>query len=274
MNNINNEAKVRARDTYNSAADHFDDTPLGFWDKYGARTVERLSLEMGCNVLDAACGTGASAIPAARSVGAEGRVTGVDLSENPLELARCKARKLNLHNADFINADMENLNFADGEFDAVVCVFGIFFVPDMERQVGELWRMVRPGGKLAITTWGPGFFAPVYEYWKNAVREVRPDLYSTYNPWDRITEIDSVMKLMRDGGTSSIEVEAEEGVQSLRNADDWWIIALGSGLRWTIDQMSAAESETVRCKNADWIEQNNISDIGTNVIYAVAQKTS
>ena len=83
-----------------------------------------------------------------------------------------------------------------------------------------------------------------------------------------------MMKLMRDGGTSSIEVEAEEGVQSLRNADDWWIIALGSGLRWTIDQTSAAESETVRCKNADWIEQNNISEIGTNVIYAVAQKTS
>jgi ubiquinone/menaquinone biosynthesis C-methylase UbiE len=49
--------------------------------------------------------------------------------------------------------DMESLGFPDGAFDAVVCVFAIFFVPDMIKQVGELWRMVRPGGQLAITTW-------------------------------------------------------------------------------------------------------------------------
>ncbi len=57
---------------------------------------------------------------------------------------------------------MAALGFPDGHFDAVVCVFGLFFVPDMEAQVAELWRMVRPGGQLAITTWGPGIFAPAY----------------------------------------------------------------------------------------------------------------
>ncbi len=59
---------------------------------------------------------------------------------------------------------------------------------------------------------GPGFFAPVCEYWKNTVREVRPDLYSAYNHCDRIMDDESVMKLMRDGGAFCIEVEAEEGV--------------------------------------------------------------
>ena len=44
-------------------------------------------------------------------------------------------------------------------FDAVVCVFGIFFVPDMVKAVSELWSRVRPGGKLAVTTWGPNFWS-------------------------------------------------------------------------------------------------------------------
>ena len=47
-------------------------------------------------------------------------------------------------------ADMTALGFPDGHFDAVVSVFSIFFVPDMKGLVRELWRMVRPGGKLAV----------------------------------------------------------------------------------------------------------------------------
>jgi len=81
---------------------------------------------------------------------------------------------------------MATRGYADAHFDAVVCVFGIFFVPDMEPLLAELWRMVRPGGKLAVTTWGPRFFAPACEAWNTAVRQVRPDLHAAYHPWDRI----------------------------------------------------------------------------------------
>lgn len=272
MTNNNNEAKIKARDTYNSAADHFDDSPLSFWDRYGRKTVERLSLGRGSEVLDVACGTGASAIPAAEIVGPGGRVTGIDLAENPLELASRKAEGKGLHNIEFITGDMENLGYPDGSFDAVLCVFGIFFVPEMEKQVGELWRMVKPGGKLAITTWGPGFFAPAYEHWKEAVRKERPELYSAYNPWDRITDTESVLKLMKDAGTSNIEVATEEGKQSLRNPEDWWIIALGSGLRWTIDQLNPDEAQRAREASINWLTENNIDAVGTNVIYAAASK--
>ena len=54
-------AKAKAAATYNAAADHFDDAPLAFWDRYGRRTVERLGLAEGALVLDAGCGSGASA---------------------------------------------------------------------------------------------------------------------------------------------------------------------------------------------------------------------
>jgi ubiquinone/menaquinone biosynthesis C-methylase UbiE len=118
-----------------------------------------------------ACGTGASALPAAQAVGATGNVIAVDLAENLLKLGRKKADVLGLKNIQFVAGDMTSLDYSNESFDAVICVFGIFFVYDMEGLVKELWRMVKQGGKLAITTWGPRLFAPLYDIWWQAVKE-------------------------------------------------------------------------------------------------------
>ena len=56
----------RAADTYNAAADHYDDPQLSFWERYGHNTVKRIKLSEGERVLDACCGTGASALLAAK----------------------------------------------------------------------------------------------------------------------------------------------------------------------------------------------------------------
>src|SRR3954464_544782 len=92
MEKITDPAKLKAAKTYNAAADHFDDGPLAFWDRYGRATIERLRLKRGSVVLDVGCGSGASAIPAAKVVGANGRVIGIDLAERLLALAQAKAK--------------------------------------------------------------------------------------------------------------------------------------------------------------------------------------
>jgi ubiquinone/menaquinone biosynthesis C-methylase UbiE len=74
------KAKEKAAATYDAAADHFDDEPLGFWDLIGKRTVSNLKLQAGAKVLDVGCGTGTSALPAAQTVGKNGLVVGVDLA--------------------------------------------------------------------------------------------------------------------------------------------------------------------------------------------------
>jgi len=265
-------AKLKAEKTYNAAADYFDSTPLAFWDRYGRRTVERIALQRGASVLDVCCGTGASALPAAEAVGADGKVIAVDLATELLKLGRTKADGAGLRNVEFRRADMTDLSFPDHCFDAVICVFGVFFVPDMEAQVAELWRMVRPGGQLAITTWGPGIFAPAYEIWLAAVRRVRPDLYSAFNPWDRITTPEAVHKLLVDAGVQRVDVVPEEGHQALRAPEDFWIIALGSGLRWTIDQMGGDVAHEVKQEILGALAAKRVERVGTNVIYAVARR--
>jgi ubiquinone/menaquinone biosynthesis C-methylase UbiE len=268
------QAKAKAAATYDAAADHFDDEPLRFWERIGTRTVGRLALPAGANVLDVGCGTGASALPAAQAVGPKGFVTGVDLSARLLDRARLKAASQGLSNVEFRLADMTSLDYPDGEFDAVISVFSIFFVPDMEGLIRRLWRMVRPGGKLAVTTWGPRIFEPAYSRWQVAIKQERPDLHNAFNPWDRITDVESVRRLLGDGGVPNAEVVAEDQFQMLRSAEDWWIIALGSGLRWAIEQMGPQAAARMKADNVRWLEQNKVDRLETNAIYAVASKTA
>src|SRR5215510_10368537 len=106
-------AKIKAATTYNSAAEHFDDAPLAFWEVSGRCTVERLGLKPGFNVLDVGCGTGASALPAAEIVGPTGKVLGVDLADNLLDIGRMKAAQRQLQNVEFRLGDMTALGLPD-----------------------------------------------------------------------------------------------------------------------------------------------------------------
>jgi ubiquinone/menaquinone biosynthesis C-methylase UbiE len=272
MLTIADPVKMKAAAAYNAAADHFDDEALDLWAKYGGRTVERLALQPGATVLDVGCGTGASAIPAAEQVGPTGKVIAVDLADRLLAIARRKAAARKLENIEFRHGDMENLGYPDQFLDAVICVFAIFFVPDVAKQISELWRMVRPNGQLAITTWGPRVWEPGSTGWWSAVKQLRPDLHASFNPWDRIADPASLRKLFTEAGVAEAAIVAEDGRQALRSPEDWWTMVLGSGYRWTVDQIGPEMAERLRNANLAWIRSHNITSVETNVIYAVARK--
>ncbi len=197
---------------------------------------------------------------------------GVDLAEGLLELARAKAARQGTKNIEFRAGDMLDLGLPDGHFDAVVCVFGIFFIPDMPGAVRELWRMVAPGGMLALTTWGPRFFEPVNTAFWDAVGAVRPALYKGFNPWDRISEPVALRAMLEAGGIRGVQVVSETGVHSLRSAEDWWAAVLGSGYRGTLEQLEPAEREQVRAANLAFIRANGVAAVEANVLYATATK--
>jgi ubiquinone/menaquinone biosynthesis C-methylase UbiE len=269
--NMPDNAQARAAFAYNAAADFYDASPLGFWDYFGRRTIELASLPSGSRVLDVCCGAGASALPAAE-VRPTGNVIGVDLAEQLLELARTKAIQRRLANIEFEIGDMLSLRFPSETFDAVVCVFGIFFLPDMAMSVRELWRCVRPGGQLAVTTWGQNFFEPANSVFWRSIKEVRPDLYKSFNPWDRINNQGSLKAILKEGGVESSKIIAEDRLHRINSAEEWWTILLGSGYRGTIEQLNRSDRQKVKEANLAFIRDENISAIETNVLYAFATK--
>jgi demethylmenaquinone methyltransferase/2-methoxy-6-polyprenyl-1,4-benzoquinol methylase len=111
-------------------------------DQRWRRATVRAVVRPGDSVLDAACGTGALAVIAAKS-GAT--VTGLDFSERMLERARRKAPEL-----EWVEGDLLALPFPDATFDVATVGFGVRNVSDLERAIAELRRVLRPGGRLAI----------------------------------------------------------------------------------------------------------------------------
>ena len=126
------------------------------WRRAAAEAVVR----HGDRVLDACCGTGDLAL-ADKDAGA-GPVTGLDFSPRMLERARAKSREI-----EWVQGDLLALQFEDASFDAATVGFGVRNLEDLERGLGELRRVLRPGGRLAILeiTQPRGLLAPFYRLW-------------------------------------------------------------------------------------------------------------
>jgi ubiquinone/menaquinone biosynthesis C-methylase UbiE len=121
--------------------------------------LELARLQPGERVLDAACGTGVVARAARSRVGATGHVTGVDLNPGMLAMARAMAGEAGEIIA-WQEGNLEALPFADGAFDVVLCQQGLQFCPDKAAAVAELRRVLRDGGRLALSVWRDIRYSP------------------------------------------------------------------------------------------------------------------
>lgn len=120
----------------------------------GRATVAAAEIRQGERVIDIAAGSGNSAIPAAA---AGGVVTATDLTPELFEVGRRDAQAAGVE-LSWEQADAERLPYADDSFDVALSSVGIMFAPFHERSAAELTRVVRPGGRIALTNWTPAGF--------------------------------------------------------------------------------------------------------------------
>jgi ubiquinone/menaquinone biosynthesis C-methylase UbiE len=132
-----------------SAAEVYDEFFLpALFAAWPAKLLSAAHLAPGMRVVDVACGTGVLTIPAAEAVSPGGTAVGLDLNSEMLSVARRKAPEI-----DWREAPAEALPFESAHFDAVMSQFGLMFFRDRNAAIREMWRVLRPGGRLAIVVW-------------------------------------------------------------------------------------------------------------------------
>ena len=164
----------------------------------------------GMRVLDLASGTGEPAISLAVRVGAQGRVTAVDLSADLLEIASRRARARGLDNFATQQADAHSLPFPDKHFDLATSRFGVMFFRDPVLAFRELRRTLRPGARACFLTWGP-FDQP---YWQSTMgvvhRHVGGPLLEAGGPDPfRYADVASLPDLLRQAGFRDVAAETK-----------------------------------------------------------------
>jgi SAM-dependent methyltransferase len=188
------------------------------------RLLERARLRPGARVLELACGAGGAGLAAAELVGPGGEVVLTDVAPEMTAIARGRAEALGLRNVRTRDLDLEQIDEPDGSYDAVLCREGLMLVPDPARALGEIGRVLRPGGRVALAVWGPREANP----WLGVVFDaVSAELGAEMPPPGipgpfSLEDADKLTGLLAQAGLADIDVCALPTPYRAASVEEWW----------------------------------------------------
>lgn len=175
------------------------------------------------DVLDLGCGTGALT---RKIVGRAGTTIGIDLSESMLGVARqvCPA-------ATFQQGSADDLPFEDSSFDTVVSAFMLMFLSDPKKAVGEMQRVLRPGGRLVASVWQGLGDNPVYEALVEAIREVIDDASAESMAWPFLMgDVKKIEEVFDVVGLSTPSITPHDGYATFPSVEEFVAIEIQAWL--------------------------------------------
>ncbi|MCG5219223.1 class I SAM-dependent methyltransferase [Streptosporangium sp. KLBMP 9127] len=227
---------------FNRAAAVYDQVGVDFFGPAGLRLVELAALAPGESVLDVGCGRGASLVPAAAAVGADGSVVGIDLAPAMIDKVNAKIAEGGLRHARAEIGDAESPNYSDDSFDAIIAGFVIFFLSDPVVAVAKYSRLLRPGGRLVMTvrlsdrredTEIPRIVNDALLPYEN---EARP---APKRPRDPLGTRDGVEEVLANNGFTGVRVVDETYQARFDDPAHYWRWMWSHGARERLEKISA-----------------------------------
>jgi ubiquinone/menaquinone biosynthesis C-methylase UbiE len=212
--------------------------------------VDRLDPKPGQTVLDLAAGTGETGFLAADRLGKDGRLISSDFSPEMVRAAERVGNELGVDNAEFRVLDAERLDLGDASVDGILCRWSYMLMGEPLRALRESRRVLRPGGRVAFSTWGE----PARNPWVTFSAGVMIDRglmepFSSDGPGVfAMPDADTVVPLLREAGFDQIEVEEMELRWRFEDSDELWILAseLQGPVALTIATLEEEQQRAVR----------------------------
>ena len=154
MKTSDHEHKTWVGQVFDRTAAEYGMQSTSFFQYFGKRLVEQVPIVPGQHSLDVATGKGAILFPLAEQITPQGKVVGIDISEQMLAETAVIAQKKGMDWVELLPMDAEHLHFPNHSFDHLFCGFALFFFPSLSKALAEFKRVLKPGGTLAVSTWG------------------------------------------------------------------------------------------------------------------------
>lgn len=238
-----NDRKKMIQQGFDTVAVGYDHPSLSFFPETAKRLVEHLQLQPHQQLLDVCTGTGVVALTAAEKL-SQGKVTGIDLSTGMLQQARNKATDKKLSNTEFQQMDLEQLTFPEGTFDVATSSFGLFFIDDMTAALNNIARTVKPGGKIAITSFTEEAFSPMADIFiqrfENTGKQVPP------LSWKRLASEELLREQFNAVGITNVSIHHEPLGYQMTDAQMWWDVVWNAGWRGLLTNFAWSKIERTR----------------------------
>ncbi|MBI2246656.1 MAG: methyltransferase domain-containing protein [Armatimonadetes bacterium] len=223
---------------FGRAAPAYDRVGPRFFTFFGRLLAKHAGLRPGEHVLDVATGRGAVLFEAAARVGMKGHVVGVDLSEAMVAESARELTRQRLSNAEVRVMDAEHLTFPDASFDAVLCGFALFFFPRVERALREFHRVLRPGGRLAVSTWGGT--DPKWSWVREVLKAYMTPVDLSTKALDTASELEAAV---RGAGFARVQVVEENAEFVYADEEEWWATQWSHGSRASLERLDPTAVE-------------------------------
>lgn len=151
----------------------YAETTMHILAHYAEKAIAACKLKRGASILDVACGPGTLALMVAREAGT---VHGIDFSEAMLDIFRQHVECAGHQNIAIRHGDAQALPYAGEMFDAAFSMFGLMFFPDRNKGFAEIYRTLKPGGSIAVSSWAPLDQSPAMQMMFGALKAIKPDL--------------------------------------------------------------------------------------------------
>lgn len=198
----------------------FYDRGLGpvILEDYAADIADRTAASAPIDVLEMAAGTGIVTRKLRDSLGPQAKLTATDLNEPMLEVAKTKFGAA--EQVTFRTADATALPFADNDFDAIVCQFGLMFFPDKDAAHREARRTLRPGGRYLFSVWDAPRYNPFPRLGLEVIERFFPGDPPQFLAFS-CAEIDPIKESLIDAGFTDITISVRSRVKDVRDPMDF-----------------------------------------------------
>ena len=236
------ERKQSVAGVFHRASATYDHVGPNFFSHFGSRLSKHATLSPGARVLDVASGRGAVLFPAAEAAGPSGSVTGIDLAEGMVQETAREAIGRGLTNVEVRRMDAEHLDFLDSSFDAILCGFALHFFPQLERALAEFHRTLKPGGRIAVSTWGDQFDKEWEWYDKLTEKylppsEAQPDPTPASSDGPDFSKPEGMRKIFDAADFTDIQIIPEVADFSYASKEEWWETLWSHGGRNSLERI-------------------------------------